>query len=286
MLELGRVPSKDELDPDFSASIREEVGSIRRAESLCRRLFDVAALGAAADARHSDLLVYFALNLFNRRQPYRFMPEGLQRDVKVFFGSVSSAEEAGRQLLFSVGNRSVIEECCQEAAACGLGHLRQGDSLQLHAALVERLRPELRCYVGCAGKLYGDIENADLVKIHIRSGKLTLLRYDAFDSSPVPALQERIKIDMKLQRIESFDHASRSSQLLLMKSWYLAQDQPGYSEQLAFDEKLAALNLFDLEAFGPTAEEFGCTLESAGVRQSGFDLRAIRKPGSLRRSRK
>jgi hypothetical protein len=38
----------------------------------------------------------------------------------------------------------------------------------------------LRVYVGCGLKLYGDPGEADLIKIHIRSGKLTLLRFDDF----------------------------------------------------------------------------------------------------------
>ena len=56
----------------------------------------------------------------------------------------------------------------------GLGWLDADHSLQLHTSLVPRLDPILRVYVGCATALYGDVLSADLVKIHIQSGKVTL----------------------------------------------------------------------------------------------------------------
>ena len=71
---------------------------------------------------------------------------------------------------------------------------------------------------------------ADLIKIHARSGKLTLLRYDSFADSPLPRLRERIKIDLHRQRIDSFEYGG-DEQLLLMKSRYLAPELPGYAEQ-------------------------------------------------------
>jgi hypothetical protein len=49
---------------------------------------------------------------------------------------------------------------CQQAAGRCLGYLTTGESLQLHASLIERLPPLLRVYVGCAAVLYGDFRNA------------------------------------------------------------------------------------------------------------------------------
>ncbi len=69
-----------------------------------------------------------------------------------------------------------LDAACREAAEHGLGHLDPGQSLQLHVSLVEQLPPLLRVYVGCAAVLYGDWRNADLIKIHIGSGKVSLMR--------------------------------------------------------------------------------------------------------------
>jgi DNA phosphorothioation-associated putative methyltransferase len=129
----------------------------------------------------------------------------------------------------------------------------------------------LRAYVGCAEKLYGDVREADLVKIHIRSGKLTVLRYRDFDDDPLPTLEERIKIDMRAQDITFFDHRDRP-QILYLKSRYLAPDHPTYARQKTFDEALLALDLLDLSGFGPDPDTFHATLARAGRRVQGFEV--------------
>jgi DNA phosphorothioation-associated putative methyltransferase len=238
---------------------------------LCGTQFDVNELAAAGNARKEDLLVYFGLNLFNGRTRYSTLVPELQRDIKVLFGNATSAFEAGRELLFSVGQTDVIEKACCAAASGGLGYLSEGHSLQLHSALINRLPASLRCYSGCAAKLYGDVETADLVKIHIRSGKLSLLFYDNFDTSPLPRLRERIKINMRSQRIEFF-RADDAQQLLFLKSRYMAADQKGYNRQKAFDDALIELNLFEFSNFGPPSNVFMSQLSKAGYAIKGFSL--------------
>ena len=86
-------------------------------------------------------------------------------------------------------------------------------------SLVDQLPSSLRAYIGCAEKVFGDIgeSNTDLVKIHIQSGKLTLLRYEGFDEGPLPKLRERIKIKMREQRVDFFTYSDdRPGQYLTM----------------------------------------------------------------------
>src|SRR5262249_53477652 len=149
--------------------------------------------------------VYFSLNLFSRRKPYRVLPVELQRDVKAFFGSYKNTDSAGRELLFSVGDPSTIAKAAHQASKNGLGFLDGDHSLQLDASLVDRLPSPLRVYVACGEVLYGDINDADLVKIHLQSGKLTLLRYEDYHTSPLPRLKQRVKIRLRDQDIEFFE---------------------------------------------------------------------------------
>jgi DNA phosphorothioation-associated putative methyltransferase len=201
------------------------------------------------------------------------LPPELQRDIKAFFGNATSAFEAGRTLLFSVGKPEVIEDTCRRAAAAGLGYLNEGHSLQLHTSDLNKLPPALRCYVGCGAKLYGDVDTADLIKIHIRSGKLTLLFYEDFDSSPVPRLRERIKINMRSQRVDFFEHAAdREQQLLYLKSRYITTEHPGYERQKKFDDALVRLGLFDFAQYGPAADVFRSGLSRAGYVINHFEL--------------
>jgi DNA phosphorothioation-associated putative methyltransferase len=280
-LGLGRVPHPEELAADIREALEERIGSIRRAMQLSQRVHNPAALAEARTARVEDLTVVFALNLFNRRQPYQELPVELQRDVKAFFGSYRQVSDAGRDLLFSLGKPATILDACRQAKAKGLGHLFDDHSLQLHVSLIDQLPASLRAYVGCAEKMFGDIgeANTDLVKIHIQSGKLTLLRYDAFNEQPLPKLRERIKIKMREQAIDFFSYSDeRPPQYLTMKSRYMAPSQAHYAEQRRFDEALATLSLFDLEGLGPDGTELKSALASAGYSVCGFALERTSPP--------
>ena len=173
-------------------------------ELLTQIGFDPKSFNASRSSRIDDLTVYFALNLFNRRQPYTQLPKELQRDVNVFFQSYRSAQDLGKDLLFSVGDPETIYNACLEASKHNIGLLDGTHSLQLHTALVEKLPAPLRTYVGCAEKLYGDVDQSDLVKIHIRSGKVTFLEYESFEKSAVPKLILRTKVDLREREVDYF----------------------------------------------------------------------------------
>jgi DNA phosphorothioation-associated putative methyltransferase len=273
MLELGRLPAQDELVPELSSWIENEAGSVRQAARLAQVGFEPGEFNDARASRIDDLSVYFALNLFNRRQPYTQLPQELQRDVTVFFSSYRAAEESGRELLFSVGDTEVIHQACVGSAERGIGFLDGTHSLQVHAGLSDQLPPQLRAYIGCAEKLYGDIEQADLVKIHIRSGKVTFLEYDSFDKTPLPQLATRVKVNLREQSVEYFHYDNDPEPpFLYLKSRYMEAGQTGYEKQKRFDRKLERLDLFDLNGFGPRATEFSKALSREGLCLNGWSL--------------
>ena len=276
MLELGRLPAQDELVPELSAWIDQEPGSVRQAARLAQVGFDSSEFNDARASRIDDLSVYFALNLFNRRQPYTKLPQELQRDVTVFFSSYRSAEESGRDLLFSVGDTQVIHKACVDSAQKGIGFLDGTHSLQVHAGLADQLPPQLRAYIGCAEKLYGDIEEADLVKIHIGSGKVTFLEYDSFDKTPLPRLSTRVKVNLREQNVEYFHYDNDPEPpILYLKSLYMNSSQTSYDKQRRFDKRLERLGLFDLNGFGPRPAEFFAVLEGSGLRLRGWSLTRV-----------
>jgi len=204
-LDLGRIPANSEFE--FSDRVRSVAGSHKKAfDSLVEAYGDDDFIKAQKE-RQRDLLVYFALGLFDRRKPYTHMPESLKRDIKVFFTSYSEAIEIATELLYSVGNPDNIEVACINAyKKLKTGFLDGTHSYTLHSSLINRLPSTLRVYIGCATQLYGDIEDVDLIKIHITSGKVTLLRYDDWTKS-IPMLIERIKIKMRDQDIDFFDYS-------------------------------------------------------------------------------
>jgi len=178
-----------------------------------------------------------------------------------------------RDLLFSVGDTQVIHQACVESAQSGIGFLDGTHSLQVHSDLVEQLPPQLRTYVGCAEKLYGDIEQADLVKIHIGSGKVTLLEYDSFNETPLPRLATRVKVNLREQSVDYFHYQDDPEPpILYLKSRYMAGSQSEYAKQKRFDKKLEQLGLFDFSGFGPIPAYFFAKLEGSGLRLKGWNI--------------
>ena len=203
-LELGRIPANNEFE--FSDQIRRTAKSHNKAHQALIEHFGNDLFEEAAEKRREDLLVYFALSLFEKRRAQTKMPESLKRDIKAFFNSYTSAIDEARELLFSVGKPETIQAACDTAfETLGCGEMKEGHSFTFHKDHLGDIPPELRVYIGCATQLYGDMEDIHLIKAHIRSGKVSLMRYEKWESE-TPMLIERIKIKMREQDIDFFDY--------------------------------------------------------------------------------
>ena len=282
-LELGRLPHVDELAPALRRELIERLGSVRKTARLAAMAYDTDALEQQRKSRIEDLAVYFGLNLFSKRKRYRELPLELQRDIKAFFGSYARADEAGQELLYSLGNTRVVYDAALKASTEGIGFLNGMHSLQLDGRLLARLYGPLRAYVGCGEHLYGEIKDVDIVKIFVQTGKLTLLRYENYDAVPLPRMREGVKINLREQYVRFFRaDTDRMPKLLYMKSRYMAPDLPGYERQKAFDDQLEALGLFDLDGGGPTTDELIAGLRSQNLVVRGFNV--VQKPAGPARA--
>ena len=190
-LRLGREPDRTEVEQ--LDTLLKSFGSLSRALRFIAELKDQATLARARESRVADLTAYLALGQFAKRKPYKHLEAELQRDIRHLFGDYNTAQLHARQQLFKIGKSQEIATSCITAAEHGLGWLEEGQSLQLHTSLIERLPILLRIYVACGAVLYGDIQTADIIKIHIGSGKLTLMKFDDFEGQPLPRMIERIK---------------------------------------------------------------------------------------------
>jgi hypothetical protein len=287
---------------EYELELTEGFGSIGKALRFVedRKALDsgsdevARALAQARTARSDELTVYFALNQFQHRRPYAHLEDGLKRDIKQFFGDYRQAQAAGLALLMQIADVEAIERACREAAERGLGWLDteaeaadapaepdietrvtgpRAASLQLDANLVEQLPALLRVYIGAASAAYGDVRNADLLKIHIGSGKLTLMRFDDFHDQPLPRLRERVKIKLREQDVDVFRYGEDyEPPFLYRKSRFINEEHPRYPEQVAFDEALDGLGLFDLSGFGPEPADLLAGLARHRWEIDGFAL--------------
>jgi DNA phosphorothioation-associated putative methyltransferase len=276
-LELGRPPERLELE---QSTLEVNIGSVSKALQITLARFDAQELELASKARTSDLLVFGALQQFQKRTPYRQLEQRLQIDIRYFFGDYSSWQGEARQVLFTIGDLEAIDAACRLVFEKGYGYLDEGVSLQLHASMLERLPTLLRVYVACATILCGDISEFDLIKIHSRSGKVTLMKFDDFENVPLPRLRQRIKVNLRDQDLDTFSYGEEyAPSLLYHKSRYINEEFPRYAEQVGFEEALNTLNLHDLRGYGPSETKFLHELDAARYQINGFKLiRSTRIP--------
>ncbi|MEH6626563.1 MAG: DNA phosphorothioation-associated putative methyltransferase [Motiliproteus sp.] len=212
-LEIGRIPANSEFE--FSEQIRRITGSHAKAHNALIEYFGDVLFKEAQSNRQEDLLVYFALGLFEKRKPQAQMPESLKRDIKAFYESYNQAIEKATDALYAVGNPALIEKACNEAYDnLKSGEMNVGHSYIFHKDLLGELPTELRIYVGCAIQLYGDLEEIQLIKAHMTSGKVSLMGYKNWESD-TPLLIERIKIKMRDQDVDFFDYTGKFTPLPL-----------------------------------------------------------------------
>ncbi|MBA6362043.1 DNA phosphorothioation-associated putative methyltransferase, partial [Colwellia sp. BRX8-6] len=241
-LAYGRVPANEEFNK--SDEIKEIIGSNKKALKLVTDWFGQEELELAATMRKEDLLIYFALGMFEGRTSYTHLPDDLKRDIKAFFDTHKIALHQAKELLFNIANIDRITHECvkakKELPAAKLA-LENGQphSLTLHKKFINELSPLLRVYVYSALQLYGELDDIQLVKIHITSGKVTLLGYEGFDDSPLPQLKERVKIKMAEQDVDFFDYVNESRRpILLDKVEYIDESFEDYKKQSSFHKRL------------------------------------------------
>jgi DNA phosphorothioation-associated putative methyltransferase len=272
-LTLGRDPDRSEI-PNH-AEVTTAIGSLpvalRFIKSRKERADEI--LSESRQSRINDLRVYFAQLQFEKRKPYRHLEERLQKDIRVFFGDYRAASDAGRELLFTVADIEAIGNACHQAAERGIGWLEDSESLQLHTSLVEQLPPILRTYVHCGTLLYGDVSSADLIKIHIRSAKLTLMKFDDFAGKPLPRMIQRVKLNLRKQDLAIFDYEGiYEPPYLYRKSRLINEEFQNFAEQGAFEEALDEAGLMQFTGYGPSPSEFDRSLEERRYAIEGFEL--------------
>lgn len=272
-LELGRIPANDEFER--SEEVRCLIGSHKQVFGLLQDMFDIRDFTNAEKSHKEDLLIYFAMGLFEKRKPYTQQPESLKRDIKALFDDYRTANNLATELLFAIADTQLIgDQCIKAHKQLPASILNEGHSLIFHKNYIDMLPLLLRVYVGAALQLYGEIDDGvDLVKIHINSGKLTLTHYDDFDKS-VPYLVERTKIKMSDQDIDFFYYHDESRcPPLLNKHLLLDSKHDQYAKQKSFDKRLSKLlgTIVTCEVF-LHRQEFEERLALARKQVAGFKI--------------
>ena len=209
LLDLGRAPEPGEFDQ--MAQVRRVAGGLSKAVNLTVQKNGPELFDASRRARGEDVLVYLAMTQFRKKFLRREIPLRVKNDIRAFFGDVPAAQKKARDMLFAAGDPMEVE-LAVEGLNFGV-YDEDEEQFTFHRSLLDKLPPVLRVYVQCGALRYGDPQEADLIKIHVGSGKLTFLHYEKFDKSREPTLNTRIKINLRTQFVQVFDHREEKQAL-------------------------------------------------------------------------
>jgi DNA phosphorothioation-associated putative methyltransferase len=161
--------------------------------------------------RREDYLVYFALGFFSKRKSYKSMPEGEKRDIKALFVNPTAAHEEAKEWLYKIADYEKLKVAAEQATECLPSIYNFDHSLIIQSRYINELPIILRVYIGAAAMVYGDWSEADVIKIHLTSGKVTFMVYDDFIHNSIPRIKERVKVKMAEQDIDYFDYVNESN---------------------------------------------------------------------------
>ena len=220
----GRLPVQGELAEE--EAIKEEFKSYRRAFNLILQSTDKKEWDAIKEKRRQDLLVYLALGNFQGRPTIRKIAPEIKEDAKALLISYKQACLLADILLLGVSNLDKIAELCQES---DIGKQLPG-ALAIHISALAKLPTLLRVYEGCANRVYGRLENANIIKLYYNRPKISYLYYPDFDTVAHPTLKTTMEVDLKSLAVVYNDLSDNTNPPILhRKDALVAPDYPYYS---------------------------------------------------------
>ena len=135
------------------------------------------------------------------------------------------------------------------------------------------LEPVLRVFEGCARAYLGDVDDANVVKLHRFSGKVSYLVVPKFDELPHPPVRRTIKLSLRNLWLQCIDHTENKNPLLLdQKERMVEADHPWRARFARFTIQEAQHGLLDeLDDMLP-ALEWHQRLKEAGLMIRGYRL--------------
>lgn len=275
LADYGRLPDPEEWSR--VAELSDRFGSLNKAFALVKRITGPEEWDQIAQRRREDILIFLALSRFRTRPSLSALPCTLQRDVKVFFGAYTKACRDADDLLFQVGNADAIDEACKSSP---VGKLLP-NALYVHRTALDGLEPILRVYEGCGRAYLGEIPDANLMKLHRHSGKISYLVYPDFEVDPHPALRRSVKLSLRTREIDCLDYAeSPNPPVLHRKESFLTLHHPLHGKFARLTAQEEKLGLLDEPSTIGTREGWRARLAAASLELRGHRLcRSAGRPG-------
>lgn len=147
------------------------------------------------------------------------------------------------------------------------------NALYLHRSAISSLEPILRVFEGCAKAYLGDVDDANVVKLHRFSGKVSYLACPKFETHPHPPIRRTIKLSLRNLFLQCIDHSENKNPLLLdQKERMIESDHPWRERFARFSGQEYQHGLLDgMEDMLP-ALQWHEKLQEAGLMIRGYRL--------------
>jgi hypothetical protein len=193
----------------------------------------------------------------------------IQRDIKEFFGGYKHACDSADILLFNSGKSELVDLACQHST---IGRLTS-NALYVHRSAISSLDPILRVFEGCARAYLGDIEDANVIKLHRFSGKVSYLVCPKFDSHPHPPVRRTIKLSLRNLYLQCIDHSENKNPLLLdRKEKMIEPDHPWHTRFLRFSIQEMQHGLIEEGRDMLSVEQWQTKFQESGLMIRGYRL--------------
>ena len=124
-----------------------------------------------------------------------------------------------------------------------------------------------------AGSSLGEIEDANLIKLHRFSGKVSYLAYPEFDTDPHPELSSCVKLNMRSRQIDFYDHRqSENPPVPHRKETFLSPTHPWFAKFARLTKQEERHGLLDETSTIGTKAGWQTRLSEAGFRLAGHRL--------------
>ena len=255
-LAFARKPELEELPKYFQQQLESSGISFRKAFNAASGLFSESDLRNAVKVKKEQLLLFLSMYFFSGRPKYKSFNRSLQKDIRLHFRSMATAQDKAKELLYSLGDEKLIYEDSHLSTEESLGDLCEGKFI-FHTKNTNNLPLRLKGVLAIAERMAGKLDDVDVIRIHIETKKVTYLSIDNFETSPLPRILKRTIVDFREHSVKTMTHDDGGKvKTLYLKSKLMSADDANYRIQKQFDEILEAKTDFDFSGEGPKFEDF------------------------------
>lgn len=264
-LALARKPELEELPRYFRQQLAKSELSYRRVFNAASQKISEEQLKEAVIRKKEQLMLFFAMYLFSSRPKYRTLNSTLQKDVRLHFGSMKDLEKDAKEFLHSLGNTDLLLADSLDAQSAGYGHY-QDEKFTLRGKHLPNIPIRLRGVVALAERLAGAVEGNDLIRIHIKSKKVSYIKVENFDASPLPRMMARTIVKFRKNEILNLDHSKDGRvKTVYLKSRWMSKTDQNYQVQSEFDNLIQSLLGLDFSGEGPGFSQFAKALMEKNI---------------------